>query len=266
MIQDAPILQSKLMDPPWSLPRGTHLPGISPITKDDWVRQDDAFAGQMRLRDQLIANRPRDVLALTSGADAAAEELLNMVLAILSKTPGYTVNTTDVTRPNGLKVNLGDPLPTLGRLVQEDFCLMQQRGRHHALTGAVLCFPASWSLREKIGRPLMGIHEPVDIYDENIGKRVQRLFDAIQPDRPLVRANCLAYSDFALFQPRRESDRRVKPTGAPAYIRAERQCLIRLPETGAVAFSIHTSIVRRADLPASDLADIERFLQLHTTY
>jgi hypothetical protein len=137
-------------------------------------------------------------------------------------------------------------MATLGHLVQEDLCLMEKRGEEHHLTAAVLCFPASWRLSEKIGRPLTDIHVPVPEYDEGIAKRVQRLFDGVQVGRPLWRFNALRYAEPDLFQPRA----RREPDGAQArglpYLRSERQCVLRLPDTAACVFSIHTFVVRAA--------------------
>lgn len=262
-----PILQSRLMDPPWALKGGARLPGTGPVDPDDWLRWDDAFAGQMALRDRLIAEHPEAVHALRPQAIPAAQELLDMTLAILAQRPDYTVTDTSVTRPDGTTVPLDNaaPLLTLGRLVQEDLCILQQSGDEHVLTGAVLCFPASWSLDEKLGRPLTGIHHTVDDYDDNIARRVQRLFDAIRVGHPMVRANCLLYQDAALFQPRRENARRVPPTGPAPFVRTERQCLLRLPRTGAVVFSIHTTVVARTSLTPADRAALDHYLAHDTS-
>jgi len=82
-------------------------------------------------------------------------------------------------------VDYDDPMGCMGQIAQNDFAIMEQRGSEHVLTAAVLCFPASWLLAEKFMRGLVGIHDPVDPYDDQIAKRVQRLFDGIQVDRPL---------------------------------------------------------------------------------
>ena len=37
------------------------LPGLQPVAEDDWLRVDDAYAGQMAYRDQLIASRRDEV-------------------------------------------------------------------------------------------------------------------------------------------------------------------------------------------------------------
>ena len=237
------ILQQRL---PYDVTAPPRLPGVAPFQMADWLHVDDAYAGQMARREALLAERRADVLALDPAARPAAEELLEMVLAHLPA--GFALSGEEVRCPDGRRAVLdrGDPLGTCGRLVQEDLCLMQARGGVHVLTGAVLCFPASWTLSEKVLRPLVGIHAPVKDYDDGLARRVQRLFDGIQVGRPLWRFNALYYDDPELFQPRSENDRRAAPNQTTAaYMRSERQCLLRLPESRAVVFSIHTYVVPR---------------------
>ncbi len=136
--------------------------------------------------------------------------------------------------------------------MQEDLVILQKSADEHGLTAAVLCFPASWSLDEKFGRTLTGIHVPVASYDDDIGPRVQRLFDFIKPEMPMWRANYLVYSDPDLFQPRRENARRVVSPEGRHWVRVERQCLLRLPVSQAVVFSIHTYVVPLENLSAAD--------------
>lgn len=251
----SPILQSHLPFIAWTDPRIWRLPGIQPMAPGDWLRVDDAFAGQMAERDRLIAARPEAVHALADTARPAAEELLDRVLHDLEAVPGYCIGTRDGMRPDGAVVPLdrANPLLTLGRLVQEDLCLMESNGEEHVLTGAILCFPASWTLAQKFMQPLIGIHVPVDHYDADVARRVQRLFDAIRPEQPLWRANALVYEDPTLHQPRPEGEPRPRPEQR-LYMRSERQCLVRLPQTGAVVFSIHTYLVRLEDLPSDAFA------------
>jgi dimethylamine monooxygenase subunit A len=243
------ILQSRLPFAPWMDPRTARLPGILPVVGDDWLRVDDAFAGQMAERDRLIALDADRVHALLPSGRVAADELFGRVLEVLGRTAGYVVGAQSVMRPDGVVVPLDrdQPLLTLGRLVQEDLCLLEHDGVEHVLTGAALCFPASWTLAQKIGRPMTVIHTPVVPYTEDIARRVQRLFDAIRPEQPLWRANALVYDDPTLHQPRLEHQRRPKPV-TRIYLRSERQCLMRLPVSRAVVFSIHTYVVRIADL------------------
>ena len=250
-----PILNEKLPLHPWLDPRTVRLPGIQPITDDSWIGVCDAYGAQMAERDRLIADCPELVHALPNAAMPAALELYDRVLDKLRGIAGFEVGANAVRRPDGVRVvlNRAAPLLTLGRLVQEDLCLMQRVGDEHALTAAVLCFPASWTLAEKLGRSMLGIHIPVATYTEDLARRVQRLFDAIRPEQPLWRMNFHIYENPALFHPQRETDRH--PTARQgAYVRAERQCLLRLPQTEAVLFSIHTYQVALKTLAPSDLA------------
>lgn len=257
-MNDTPVLQEYLPIKPWMVAHTRRLPGLQPVEAGDWLRVDDAYAGQMALRDRLIAERPCAVHALLPEARAAAGGLLARGLAELRGMDGFTVRGDAVTRPDGVSVPIdpAQPLLTLGRLVQEDLCLLQPIRDQHVLTGAILCFPASWTLAEKIGRPLTAIHDTVPDYDGNIAVRVQRVFDAIRVDQPLWRANAMRYADPALYQPRRAADPRIRPAMAP-YIRSERQCLVRLASFRAVVFSIHTYVVRDSCLTAEEAAMLD---------
>ena len=62
-----------------------------------------------------------------------------------------------------------------------------------------------------------------------------------------MRSNALVYADPDLHHPHRGSDK-LRDAGQAGFIRSERQCMVRLPETQAVVFSIHTYLVREADL------------------
>lgn len=226
------------------------LPGIAPMNPDDWIMVDDAYAAQVAERERLLADHREAVLAVTEGAEAACGELLETVLAACEARRDYAVGET-VRCPDGREVlvDWDDPLGTVGRLVQQDFCVLEKRGDEHVMTAAILCFPASWTLAQKIGKPLIGIHIPVSEYDENIARRVQRLFDGIKVGRPMWRKNALWYRESDLHQPRRENAPREEVgVGEGDYLRSERQSLLRLPKTGAVIFGIHTFVLRREDV------------------
>ena len=216
------------------------LPGTMPCDADDWLRVDDAYAGQMAYRAELLAQQQDAVLYETGSPDDASAEVLEEALKILPGL-GFDVSQTQVTCPDGRVVAIAwdSPLKTLGHLVQEDICVLEKRGEEHVMTAAVLCFPANWRLAEKINRPLTGIHDPVEEYDDNIARRVQRLFDGVKVGQPLWRFNKLRYADPDLHQPYRRA-----VGEAISFVRSERQCILRLPRTDAVIFTIHTFMVR----------------------
>ncbi|SLN45714.1 hypothetical protein ROA7450_02218 [Roseovarius albus] len=240
------ILQSST---PYDVENLRSLPGIAPLNAEDWLLTDDVYAAQMAERTRLLRTQREDVLALRPEGREAAEELLQHVLDwLIINGQGFAVSGGQVLRPDGVVVNVdrADPLGSLGHIVQDDFCLLQKQGEEHFLVGAVLCFPASWRLADKIGRPLIGIHARVPEYDDQIARRVQRLFDGVQVGRPLWRFNRLHYADPTLFQPvSRQTPSEELRAGYP-YLRTERQCVLRLPKTQACVFSIHTYVLKHA--------------------
>ena len=247
------VLQKYLPFSAWADPGLIRLPGTAPAGPEGWCVFDEAYAGQMALRDRLIRDRRRDVIDALPSAAPALAELLEAGLQRLSLEGGFEVNEASVRRPDGVCVPIDrpDPLVTLGRLYQEDFCVHEKEpgDEQHRLTAAVLCFPAQWTLSEKIGRPLMRIHKPVASYDDAIGKRVQRLFDGLQIDRPIWRANAHLQDEPDLFTPLKEADP-IEPKRTGTYMRSERQVLFRLPNTNATVFTIHTYMLRVSDLTA----------------
>lgn len=190
-----------------------------------------------------MAHCPADVYAQLPEGVVAARACLEEVLYALPT--GFEHAGDWVECPDGHRqcLDWDAPLWSLGAILQQDVCILEKQASAHVLTGAILCFPASWTLAQKIGKPLIGIHRTVAEYDGGIAARVQRLFDGVQVGRPLWRANHLRYDDPTLFQPRTENDPRPVGTANASYIRSERQTVLRLPSTGAVAFVIHTSVV-----------------------
>ncbi|WP_134681189.1 heme-dependent oxidative N-demethylase family protein [Paracoccus ravus] len=252
------ILQKHLSFAPWTDSRTRRLPGTIPVTEADWLVQDDAFARQLELREKLIAERPHAVHRLSDECLPAAHELYDWFMRLLPGL-GYEMGEM-IRRPDGglVAADRDAPLLTLGRLVAEDLCLMVPGAEgEHVLGGAILCFPAGWTLEQKFMRPMMRIHKPVAKYTEEIGRRVQRLLDGIRPEIGMMRGTA-HHSNAPLHNPRSEEQGRA-PQGPLPFIRVERQCLFRLPQSGAVVFSIHTAVIREGDLTAEQLAALREF-------
>jgi hypothetical protein len=248
--------------PPWTLdhapytpfmePRTAKPPGLSPLDMARWTVRDPDFDAQMTRRREVMAAQIDVVLASLSEGEEPALELLSMLKAHLGLDPVPTLLETYC------------PLTAIGHMVAEDFCLMRHdpASGEYRLVSAILCFPSRWLLAEKLGRPLTVIHEPVPDYDEVLARRVARVFDAVNPERPLVRVNWLVHAVPELFLPIGLSDKlmqRASVTG-PFYLRTERQTLVRLPRTQAVAFGIKTSVTPIDCLQPDEAAALHREL------
>ncbi|MEM8752520.1 MAG: DUF3445 domain-containing protein, partial [Pseudomonadota bacterium] len=222
------------------------LPGMAPLDEAEWLHRDAAFAPQMAYRDRLVALRP-DVVIAGEGRAGSVELLAFVLDALEAHDPAYAMEPEVATRPDGMPVPLdpAQPFATLARLVQEDLLLLEkpERAEEHRLIGAALLFHARWSLAEKMGRPLVEIHDRVPAYDGGLAPRVQRLFDALRPGRPLVRANWLVHGTNELHQPKLfETSAKTQELTGRFWLRVERQCILRLPESGAVVFSVKTCV------------------------
>ncbi len=237
-----PILQSKLPDGQAEAAQSS-LSAMRPVA-GPWLTYDEAYAAQMKVRRDLLERRERAVYAQQQQGLAGARAFLAMILDILPS--GFTVKGGQVTCPDGMLVTLewDAPLWTAGNLLQQDVCILQKRSDVHVLTGAVLCFPTSWTLAQKIGKPLIETGDSDAEYNQTIAAPLQRTFNEVQEDRPMWRANLMRCNDPVLHQPCCEEDPRHTARADAPYLRSEQQTVVRLPHPDAVALVIHTSVVR----------------------
>lgn len=214
---------------------GTHVRmGTRALADDEWLLRDDLSRDEVLLRRLLLAEQRDLVYACTPYAEGPALEAADLVDQWLAHHGNI-----DLPAPEE-----SPPLARAGALVQEDLCLMV---RHHGawhLEGAVLCFPSLWVLAEKLGRPTALVHEPVPYYAEELSQRVDTFLDRLVPGKPVWRRNFSLWPAMLLWAPCHALDPVLHEEGAPGesgpreWLRSERQTLRRLPETGAILFTI----------------------------
>ena len=142
------------------------------------------------------------------------------------------------------------PLARASLLVQEDLILMRRDERGWRLAAGSLCFPSSWSLREKFGKPLQEIHEPVPGFGPGTrpAELINRMFDGLQ-GQAVERFNWSIQADDRLYHPLSNVERIDRATNRPsrfpdgnvnahAFIRVERQTLRKLPASRDILFTI----------------------------
>lgn len=228
---------------PWMDERAMRLPGTKAIDLDDWLFRDECFEAQTAYKAQLLRKKRDEVLIALEGSEQACEELREMIC-------GAT----------GSKADAQKPLMQISQLTQEDWIILQKPNvqQEHVATAGLLCFPASWTLSEKIGKPLTRIHQPVPGYAGDIARRVQRMSDGLQPDRPICRSNLLIYNTPELHHPLKEREHRLVGPEDEHFVRVERQTLRKLPQSDAIAFGIHTSVTKAADLDKDALESLAK--------
>ena len=261
------ICQNFLPICPWEKIVTSRLPGIQPL---EHLYQlyivDDAFNAQMSYRDYLIKEKRSEIFSLSKKALPAAEELLESILAILKNKSKYKIYPDRVQRPDKkiIFLNEDNPIITAGRLIQEDLLILHWDNSHqeHILEGGVLCFPALWTLKEKINKPLSRIHKPVLPYNDKITRSVQRMFNHLKVDKPIWRANWYLYKDPELFSPLSEKFSHTTKKDyfeGDFWVRVERQTLKRLPDSNAIIFGIHTYVVNRNNLTLKQITSLKNY-------
>ncbi|NTX10951.1 DUF3445 domain-containing protein [Myxococcus sp. CA051A] len=140
------------------------------------------------------------------------------------------------------------PLDWVGRQVQEDLLVLDGAREGFPLVAGQLCFPSGWCLDQKLGRPLLEVHAPVPRFAEQVGAATLRLMEGLKPGRTVTRCNwALTVTDRLCMEPRARAEwlhlfdgLTPQNAGERCFLRLERQTLSRLPESGAVLFTIHT--------------------------
>jgi len=242
---------------------GSALPftmGLAPCAEEDWIEPDDHLIGHLGQKEQLLSEKRDAVYRTTEGTSNAEAELLDMLLAHLPQTFPDLYERDDATFtvvPSGVTYTIADftdaPLTLAGRLVQEDLCLIRPHDDGtHELGAACLCFPSSWRLADKIGKPLEAVHGPVPDYGNDLAPRVNRLFTRLPDGQILWRMNWSLDEGTALHRPQPHSHDTWLDTGGDPVdhicIRTERQTVRRLPETGMILFTIKIGLDRLRDL------------------
>ncbi len=190
--------------------------GLVRLSQGDWLQPDPNLAA----RAAAFADWPQGV-QLTDAADAPGRELAQMI-------------------------GVEGALPEAARAVHEDMCLLTQAssGEPYRLIGAAVAWPSDWHPSEKIGLPLRALHAPIVGYEEQLASGVDRFMETLKPGAIYGRCNWFIAATGARrwLEDRAPQEAFAHVTadnaGETLFVRSERQTLRRLPETGAIVFTI----------------------------
>jgi hypothetical protein len=222
---------------PWADPPYDFQIGLRVIDEADWLEGGDAEAGR---KAALLARDGVMVWGETEGSRAGQAE----VLAAVERATG----------------GQGDPglapLWAASLLCADDLCLMQREGGGQwRLAAASLTQPTFFTVPDALGKSLAQIHEPVPGFAERFGARVERMFDAVQPDVIMERCNWTVVNSAEAYLPdptpvrARLTDLPLADAAHGLHLRVERQTVRKLADGAGVVFTI-----RAWRHPLSDLA------------
>jgi hypothetical protein len=221
-------------------PHVLHM-GLSPMQEDAWIETDDALP--------LYIQHKRNARELYGGRVYRAEcASVPAQLELREKLRAHLLHGADSVyfiRDNTLCCSLVDgsgsevdteTLWSTSLWVADDLVLMEERNGEYCMTAASLCSPSHWLLEEKFGRPMREIHDAIPEFHRELSPSIDRVFAHLKPSRPVVRFNWSLQAGYELAQfPNCEPEISQE---TELYYRCERQSLVRLPATRAIAFTI----------------------------
>lgn len=242
---------------------GTSKPftiGLKPLSLDDWIEPGPDLEAQIDEKARLYAEIPEKVFVEEPDTRGVQAEVLDLLVEHLPRrfpdlyrTDGDAMSIGQSGRQVPLGADL-EPLRTASLLVAEDLIVMRRGEDGWRLAAGSLCFPSSWSLAEKFGRPLQDIHAPVPGFGPGTrsAEIINRMFDGLQ-GQAVERYNWSIQAGPALYHPLSGQQRIDRATGRPtkfpdgdidgrAFIRVERQTLRKLPVSKDILFTIRIHI------------------------
>lgn len=229
------------VSPDWKriIPDADHrwVMGLRPGDAAEFFAVRDATGAVCAERARWLAEDADTYSALPCEAEPALLETVE-----LARSLGTNIDTS---------LSAREQLLALGCVWEPDFVWMHPDDHGtHRLIGGVVCFPSSWALREKLGRPMGEVHEPVPGLNDILARNIETFFARQEPGAVWVRENANYSRDAELnhlpARPRRPLDATI--TAAEFFIRLEHQLLLKLPHSGSILFGIRVEVVPLTDL------------------
>lgn len=235
--------------------------GLKPMDPAQWLDVGPDHAAFMAAKRARLAGCPPLYYRSLERSHAAQAELLGLAVAHLLDRHGDAFAGDErvlADRIDGSRHDLGaggrEPLDLLGAIVEEDFVLFGREEGRDIVIAASNAYTSSGRIVSCVGRDMHFAHEPVPGLNASLAARIDRVIGNVQADKPVVRFNWFVTpiasrlfpegSHAANVEAGEEAARVLRAdhrkAGDTLWLRVERQTFLRLPETGALAFGIHT--------------------------
>ncbi len=162
------------------------------------------------------------------------------------------MQTTSATALEGGTSDATASLIHLGGSLEPDLLLLRpdHQDGEFRLVGGCVCFPSSWSLPEKLGRPLNEIHSVVPGLNAQLAAPITQFLHRLTPGAAWCRENW----GLSASPERNQHPARTLPRLHAAvqldqvWLRVERQALVALPRTRSVCFGIRVESYALAEV------------------
>ena len=212
--------------------------GLAALREEEWLRPDPDLA----LRAAAFAAHPESVVALPEAAAAQAE------LAAMLGTSGG--------------------IGAAARAAWEDMCLLlPDASGVYRLAAAAVASPTDWHPADKLGLPLIALHAPIHGYAEQLASGVDHFMAQLKPGPVFGRCNWFVAPTDALRWIADEAPEvafahvTAENAGETLFVRCERQTLRKLPQTGAILFTIGVFVTPLGQLSPGNVARLAQALR-----
>jgi dimethylamine monooxygenase subunit A len=249
-----------------------HTPGPEGSFSEFFLDIDEHYLSEMRERSLVLAENPKRCLAMPHMELACWDLIDRCMTSLASDYPQWFSLSKHGDQWHWhnklLQINdtftFGDssslpmpPMEYIGRQVQGDFALLDQRDGDLFLDAGIVTCPADWSLAFDAGMSFSEWHGPVPLAHEmGVFDRALKYLTAISVNRPVRRLNWTLTINARMdtspeTYPRWGTDRTTitaDNVGSKVHLRVEVQVLDRMPRSNALMFSIRTYLASFEDL------------------
>lgn len=162
-------------------------------------------------------------------------------------------------------LGLAGGLPEAAAAHHEDMCLLTRREGEdlYRLVGAAVAWPSDWHPADKLGLALTALHAPIQGYAEQLASGVDHFMKRLDSGKIFGRCNWFIAPTGArrwIAGPPERVFAHVERdnAGETLFVRSERQTLRRLPETGAILFTIGVYVEPLGALSDANIAMLAR--------
>ena len=236
--------------------------GLRSIRPENWILIGAGHAEMMRQKCDRLDNYKRFYYRTLPNSLPAQRELRERLIAHLAADHSQSFEKSgSVVRSliTGQTIDLDDdstePLMQVSYLIEEDFMLLEEVGGTIQITAASNAYSSSGRLVDSVGHDMEWAHAPVPRLTRKLGGKINRVLSSIHAATPCERFNWQITPIATVFFPHddphaanaaamrevlAELCRDPARAGDLLWVRVERQTLMRLPDSNAVAFSLHT--------------------------
>jgi hypothetical protein len=243
--------------------KGYKTMGLQGVPPQSWLQVDGNLESDLREKAAILRDHRDRFLMTTPSSLPAQHELAALLASNLAEhhsgSHGGAIDLSSAAREG----SGAPPIEWASSLVSEDLCVLEKQQDEWVFTAGSVCFPTYWSLPDKIGHGVQAVHAPVPGFAERLAPTVNKFFDKLAPGSVTGRANWSLLRSRALSLPglhsaandRSESsdEGEASPSseipspppeilesnaGHELWLRVERQTIQKMPQSGAIAFTI----------------------------